>query len=135
LLGLVVYHALLFVSVRQSSSLLYIAWSISIFVQLSSIDGRLVLYLAPDHPQLRRAATVVLFPLSVFLSALFCKEFVKLKNYPKLNRVGNILLLVSLLPLLLSYFFDLAVYTKVCAAFAVIVAAYIGLVVPIYEQI
>lgn len=135
LMGLILYNALLFVSVRQSTSLLYIATSLSVLILLSSIDGRLVQYLTPEHPQVGRVATIVFYPFSMFLVALFCQEFLKLKDYPKLNRVGELLLLVSLPALLTGYFYDLATYFQVCAVFALLVIGYFGLLVPVYTLI
>ncbi len=135
LMGLVIYNLLLFASARQLTSLFYIAWSLSVFIMILSIDGRLVQYLVPDHPQLSRTATVIFFPLSVYLTAFLCREFIKLKNYPKLDKVGRLLLAFSLLPLLLAYFYDSAVYSRVCSIFAILVGGYFCLFVPIYALI
>ena len=132
MLGLVIYNLLLFVSVRQWSSLIYIAWNISVFMLLASIDGRLVQYLTPDYPHFSRIATTIFYPLSIFLSALFCQEFIKLKSYPKLNHAGKLLQVVSLIALPSAYLYDIAFYFRTCAALGLIFALYFGLLVPVY---
>ncbi len=135
LMGLVIYNLLLFASARQLTSLFYIAWSLSVFIMILSIDGRLVQYLVPDHPQLSRTVTVIFFPLSVYLTAFLCREFIKLKNYPKVYKIGNVLMAFSLIALLLAYFYDSAIYSRVCSIFAIIAGAYFCLFAPIYALI
>lgn len=135
LMGLVLYNMLLFASARQPISLIYVGWSLSVFVLLASVNGLLVQYLTPDHPKLGIITTAIFSPISIYLFAFLCGEFIQIKNYPKWHRVGRAFLLISLLPIVGFYFYDPTVSSSISIVFAVFVFVYYSLTVPIYTLI
>ena len=135
ILGLIAYTSLLYLSVRQSSSLLYIIWSISTLILFASIEGRTLQYLLPNNPVLANSITVLFYPLNVMISALFAREFIRLKDYPKLNFVGLLIIAVFTLVLIVAYFYGYAVYFALCGLFSLFVVSYFGLIAPIYAII
>lgn len=134
-LGLILYTILLYFSVRQSSSLLYIFWCLSILTLLASIDGRVLQYFVPEMPSISHFVVVLFYPLSIFLSALFVRNFIQLKNYPRLDRLGIGIVLLFGLGLLVAYQFGYATYFRLCALFAVLVILHYGLITPIYGMV
>ena len=132
LVGLILYTMLLYVSVRQSSSLLYILWSSSTLVLLASIDGRVLEYLLPNAPSLSLLILVIFYPLTVMLSGLFARDFIRLKDYPRLNSISLSILMIYALALLATYSLGYSTYFKTNAAFAFIVVVYFGLICPFY---
>ena len=132
LLGLILYTVLLYFSVRQSSSLLYILWSTATLILFASIDGRVLQYILPNNPSLAYGVTVVFYPLSVLLSVLFAQEFIRLKDYPKLKLVGNFIIVGFVISTAIAYFYGYTTYFTVCALFAFVIVIYFGLLAPIY---
>ena len=133
--GLILYTALLYVSVRQSSSLLYIFWCLSVLTLFASVDGRVLQYLLPNSPDLAHLAVVVFYPLCVLLSALFAREFVQLKKYPRLNYVGYAIIATFACALPIAFQFGYGTYFRTSALFAIAVIAHFGLLVPIYGMV
>ena len=121
LMGLVLYNILLFASARQPISLIYIGWSLSIFVLLASVNGLLVQHVTPDYPKSGVITTAIFSPISIYLFAFLCEEFIQLKNYPKWRLVGRTFLLISLIPIVGYYFYDPTISPSVNIVFAVFV--------------
>lgn len=132
LIALVIYNLLLFISTRQLTSLLYIFSISSVFIVLLSLNGRLVQFTPPGYPQLSKLAIVIFYPLSLFFTALFLKQFIKLKEYPKLNLAGNLMLAACAAILVLSHAYMPAIYAQICDVLAVFVSFYFGVFVSIY---
>ncbi len=135
LFGLILYTLLLYISVRQSSSLLYILWSGSTLLLFASIDGRVLQYLVPNSPSVSYLSVVVFYPLSIILSALFAREFIKLKDYVLLNKIGTFIVVCFVIVLLITYQYALSSYFRVNGAFGFIVVLYFGLLAPIYAVV
>lgn len=135
LVGLILYTLLLYFSVRQSSSLLYILWSASMLILLASIDGRILQYLLPDNPKLAHTVTVLFYPLSLFLSGLFAQEFMRLRDYPRLYRLGQFIMAGFSVALIVAYNISYAVYINVCSLFGVTIVIYLGLIAFFYGVI
>lgn len=135
LIALVIYNLLLFISTRQLTSLLYIASISSVFIGLLSLDGRLVQLTPASYPNLSNLAIAIFYPLSLILSALFLKEFIGLKKYPKLNLVGNVILVLCVVILLISHTYKQALFAQVCDVVAVLVTLYFGVFVSVYTYI
>ncbi len=135
LMGLVLYNMLLFASARQPISLIYIGWSLSIFVLLASVNGLLVQHVTPDYPKSGIITTAIFSPISIYLFAFLCQEFIQIKNYPKWHRIGRTFLLISLLPIVGCYFYDPTFFPSVSIVLAVFVFVYYSLIVPIYALI
>lgn len=131
-LGLILYTILLYFSVRQSASLLYIIWCLSILLLLASIDGRVLQYVFPMQPTIAYLVTVIFYPVSVIVSALFARNFIGLSRYARHDQFGLILLGVFVLALMTSYGLGYALYFKMCAIFALFVCVYFGIVCPLY---
>jgi len=134
-LGLILYTLLLYASVRQSSSLLYILWSTSTLILFASIDGRVLQFAFPNNPLLSSYGTILFYPLSVILSALFAQHFMKLRNFPRLNKVGIGIVVIFTLLLVLVYPFGYSLYFRAAAVFAFLVVLYFGLIAPVYALI
>ena len=134
-LGLILYTILLFVSARQSSSLLYILWCFSVLSMFTSIDGRVLQYLLPTKPILAYQTVVVFYPLSVLISAAFTREFINLKSYPRLDLIAKSIAVLFITSLLVAYQFSYAIYFKTCAFYALIVILYLGIICPIYSLV
>lgn len=133
--GLVIYHLLLLLSARQLTSFLFIVWSTSIFMLLSSLQGRLVQILFPNYPQLSQLGVDIFYPISTFLSAVLFGHFMQLKRYDWLNRIANGLLVCSALLLVFAYANGSLAYAKTLDAVAVVIACFFGLWAPIYALI
>ena len=132
LIGLILYTLLLYFSVRQSSSLLYILWSTSTLILLASIDGRILQYLLPHSPPWGIYTTLIAYPLALILSALFAREFIQLKNYPRLNKLGLLIIGGGIVSFIFAYTLGYSSYFKVNAVFAVMVVIYFGCICPMY---
>jgi len=130
--GLMLYTVLLYVSVRQSSSLFYIASCMALLILFLSIDGRVLQYLLPDDPKIAYFFTVMAYPTSIFASAFFVREFVQLNSYPKIDKIGLIMIGGFAVALIACYQFGYALYFKACALFALIVSIFFGLLSPVY---
>jgi len=131
-LGLILYTVLLYFSVRGSASLLYISWCLSILTLLASIDGRVLQYLLPNHPNLAYTVTVVFYPVSLVVSALFARNFIGLNKYHSFDRIGIVMLVAFLFALGIAYQFGYTAYFRMCAVFALSVVIYFGLISPVY---
>lgn len=132
LIGLILYTLLLYLSVRQSSSMLYILWSASTLIFLASIEGRLLQYILPDSPWVAYMIVVFSYPVCVMLSALFTQQFIKLKAYPRLNLAANAILIGFTVVLLIAYQFGPSLYYKICAIFLIVVIIFFTLITPLY---
>ncbi len=132
LIGLILYTMLLYFSVRQSSSLLYILWSTSTLILLASIDGRILQYLLPLSPPWGIYTTILFYPLTLILSALFAREFIQLKNYPRLDKMSLLIIAAGLVYLIWAYTRGYANYFQANAVFAVVVVIYFGCICPLY---
>lgn len=135
LMGLVIYNILLFASARQTLSLIYIGWSISVFLLLASVNGRFVQYLAPNFPHLGIRLTEIFSPISIYLFAFLCQEFIQLKNYRRCYQIGRIVSIICLIPLILFYLYNSEAYVLTCIVIAVLFFAYYSLIMPIYALI
>ena len=135
LIGLILYTMLLYFSVRQSSSLLYILWSTSTLILLASIDGRVLQYLVPNLPAVAIYSTVLFYPITLILSALFARDFIQLNKYPRLDKIGVSFIGLSIVVLTISYVFGYSFYFKANALFAFFVVLYFGLLCPFYALI
>ncbi len=135
LIALVIYNLLLFISTRQLTSLLYILSISSVFIGLMSLDGRLVQLTPASYPNLSNLAIAIFYPLSLILSALFLKEFIRLKEYPKLNLIGNIIIIVCGMILLMSHTYYQDILVQVSDLVAVLVTFYFGVFVSVYTFI
>ena len=132
LIGLILYTMLLYFSVRQSSSLLYILWSTSTLILLASIDGRILQYLIPHSPPWGIYTTILFYPLTLILSALFAREFIQLKNYPRLDKASWLIIAAGIVYLIWAYTRGYANYFQANAIFAVVVVIYFGCICPLY---
>jgi len=135
LIALVIYNLLLFISTRQLTSLLYIASISSVFIVLSSLNGRLVEFTPASYPLVSSLVIVIFYPLSLILATLFLKEFIKLKKYPTLNFVGNVIIALSILILIASYSYKRAIFTQIWDMVAIFITLYFGVFVSIYTFI
>lgn len=133
--ALAIYNLLLFISARQMISLLYICVSSSVFIVLLVLNGRLVQLLPPNYPQFGNLVIAIFYPLTVFLAAFFLREFIKLRNYPRLNLVGNLILALCVPLLVASHLYEPLNFAQVCDMIAVLVSFYFGVFVPIYTFI
>ncbi len=132
LIGLILYTMLLYFSVRQSSSLLYILWSTSTLILLASIDGRILQYLLPHSPPWGIYTTLIAYPLALILSALFAREFIQLKNYPRLDKIGLFIICGGIVSFFFAYTQGYSSYFKFNALFAVVVVIFFGCICPMY---
>ncbi len=131
-LALLIYNLLLFLSAKQWAPLIYTFLISSIFIVLLALNGHLSLYAPAGYPRFNNLVIIVVYPLSFFLAALFLKAFIKLKNYPKLNLIGNIGLTIGVLLLTASHFFSMGLFAQLCDLLAIITLTYFGFIVPIY---
>lgn len=134
-LALAVYHLLLFFLARQWTSVLYIAVIFCIFIVLMSLNGRLGPFLPPSHPEFSNLAIAIFYPLSLLFASFFFKAFIKLKNYPKLNTVSNVLIGASVILLVATFKYRQANYVQACDLVAIFVASYFGVCVPVYAYV
>ena len=135
LVGLIIYNILLFISSRQSTSVLYIGWSLITFLLLASLDGRVHQYLLPNHPEIARALIYILYPLCNISAFMFGREFIKLSNYPVLDRIGKWLIALLTLLTIVAFQFGASWYFLCCALFVLIGIVYFGLFAPLYALI
>ena len=134
-LGLMLYSVLLFVWVREPTSLLYMFWSASLLGLFVAVDGRVLQYLLPNDPELAYSFVVILYPLNAILAALFARQFIRLKNYRLLDKAGIGLLSVSILILVVAYLNGYELYIRLCALLALLVVLYFGVITPLYGLI
>lgn len=131
-IALAIYNLLLFILARQYTSFLYIVLISSVFVAFLSLNGRLVQFTPPGYPELSNLVIVLFYPISFFMAAVFLKEFIKLKNYPRLNWVGNSVLLICAMVLLGSYAYNQLTFAQLCDLIGIFIFFYFGALAPIY---
>ena len=130
-LGLVVYTLLLYLSIPQWSSFFYMVWCLSALTMFIGIDGRVLQYVFPNSPPNAYLLTSMMYPLSTMLGALFARNFLNLKNHPRLDKIGLVFLALFTFSLVLGYQFTEDLYF-ILLLFALTVTLYYGLVCPIY---
>ncbi|GHA03158.1 hypothetical protein GCM10008090_10160 [Arenicella chitinivorans] len=134
-LTLMVLNLLVFIIARQFTSLLYVLWSSCVFMVWLSLDGRLVKYFSADHLRFSELGTFVFYPLAIILATFFFKQFQDLKNYPRLNLVGNVITIVSIPLFFLSFTYGEEVFTMVLDSVALVFSFYFAFYVPAYTLI
>ncbi len=135
LLGLILYNLLVFASVRHATSFWYIAWASCTLGILALFDGRVLQYVFPNAPNIVALLTTIWYPLAVTVSAWFAREFIQLKNYPRLDTIAKALISLSILGLLIIYPADKSQYLLACAIYMLAVIVYFGLITPIYSAL
>lgn len=132
LLGLMLYTMLLYIWVRDPLSLLYMLWCSSIIGLFAAIDGRVLQYVLPNHPELAYSFTVIFYPVSVFVSALFARQFLKLRDFPLFDKIGKALIAIAVVIVAIAYPSGYVTYFKACALIALMVVVYFGVIAPVY---
>ncbi len=131
-IALAIYNLLLFILARQYTSFLYIVLISSVFIAFLSLNGRFVQFTPPEYPGLSNLVIVLFYPLSFLMAAIFLKEFVKLKSYPRLNWIGNAFLLFCAAALIGSYGYNKLIFAQLCDVIGIFIFFYFGALVPIY---
>ncbi len=129
-LGLVLFNAMLYFSVRQVSSLFFITFATVLFFLLAFFDGQMLQYVFPDSPHLSYRLMLVCYFLVGFTGSLFSRSFLKLYNFPLIDKIGIGLLIVGTLSFLTTinnlprFLTACATYTMVMMIFYILAAVY-----------
>lgn len=131
-LGLILYNLMLFLTTKQYSSLWYIAFATSVFCVIAFFDGRMLQYVFPSSPALALKINEANYLLISIFGALFCRSFMKISRYPVLDRVGIFLLAAFVGIIALSYYYDSALYLRLCTALTIFGTVYFGIICSVY---
>ncbi len=134
-LSLLLYNLLLFFSAKQWAPLIHSALILNVFIAFLALKGQIALYAPTGYAVFNNLVVIVTYPLSFLLAALFLRAFIKLKNYPTLNLLANVALVLAVPILVLAYAYDSALFAQLCDLLAILVFAYFGIFVPIYTFI
>ncbi len=135
LLGLMLYTMLLYIWVRDPLSLLYMIWCSSIIVLFAAVDGRILQYVLPDNPERAYSFIIISYPLCVLVSAFFARQFIRLKEFPLLDKVGHAIIAVCVVVIAVAYPKGHVVYFKACAMSGFLVVVYFGVIAPFYGMV
>ena len=128
--GLALYTLLLYFSIPQWSSFFYLSWCLAELILFIAIDGRVLQYFLPAHPQIAFLITSSMYPVGIIFAALFARNFLNLSNHPKLDKLGLFFVALFSISLIAAYLFTDKVYLLLLA-FALTVTVYYGVLCPI----
>lgn len=131
-LGLILYNLMLFFSIRQASSLWYIAFATSAFFILAFFNGRMRQYVLPDSPELSYNLLMICYASVSILGAMYSRSYLKLHNYPIVDRAGLLILMAFSIPLLITFFVSRPYFLAINAIFGMVVILYYCLFAAIY---
>ncbi len=134
-LTLMVFNLLVYILAREVTSLLYILWSSCVFVVWLTLDGSFVRYITPNHPEFSDLATALFYPLAIIISGFFFRRFLDLTNYPRLNKTGSAILVLSAPLFLVAFTFGEQIFTQVLDSGALLLTLYFGVFAPGYTWV
>ncbi|MGE8003365.1 sensor domain-containing diguanylate cyclase [Lysinibacillus sp. NPDC093216] len=130
LAALLIYNLFLFFSLKEKTYFYYVLYMFSFILYqatLNSLDIELLGQLFPKWYFIKSSA--ISGNILLLFMILFCKEFLELKKYlPRFYKIGNLLLWITILSLIASFFVpDVTITNNFTIIFAVFVFIFLWL--------
>ncbi|WP_345971274.1 EAL domain-containing protein [Sulfurimonas sp. HSL1-6] len=105
LIILSLYNFIFFLIFRRAIYLYYVGFIVFYTMMQLSFDGFTPMLLFPDHPWLYNEGVPFFVDLTILSAILFGQRFLETELYtPKLHSVLNVIIIINLVPMIMSFF-------------------------------